>query len=63
MADPKKQQLVLAFVDFLNESILDGTVSDDDKEGLDIASAFPFSSSHSPPTQPFQSSVSARPLA
>lgn len=42
MADPKKQQLVLAFVDFLNESILDGTVKDDDKEGLDIASASPF---------------------
>jgi small glutamine-rich tetratricopeptide repeat-containing protein alpha len=37
MADPKKQQLVLAFVDFLNDSILDGTVKDDDKEGLDIA--------------------------
>ena len=39
MADVKKQQLVLAFVDFLNESIQDGTVKDDDKEGLDIASA------------------------
>ncbi|KAN0100875.1 hypothetical protein V8E55_000859 [Tylopilus felleus] len=37
MADVKKQQLVLAFVDFLNESIQDGTVKDDDKEGLDIA--------------------------
>ncbi|KAI9572690.1 cytoplasmic protein [Boletus coccyginus] len=37
MADAKKQQLVLAFVDFLNDSIRDGTVKDDDKEGLDIA--------------------------
>lgn len=38
MADAKKQQLVLAFVDFLNESIQDGTVRDDDKEGLEVAS-------------------------
>ncbi|KAF8559371.1 hypothetical protein OG21DRAFT_1403388, partial [Imleria badia] len=37
MAAAKKQQLVLAFVDFLNESIQDGTVKDDDKEGLDVA--------------------------
>ncbi|KAH0838555.1 putative stress-induced protein STI1 [Lanmaoa asiatica] len=37
MADLKKQQLVLSFVDFLNESIQDGTVKDDDKEGLEIA--------------------------
>lgn len=41
MADSKKQQLVLAFVDFLNDSIRDGTVKDDDKEGLDIAGALP----------------------
>jgi hypothetical protein len=61
MADPKKQQLVLAFVDFLNDSILDGTVRDDDKEGLDIASASPFLATAR--THPVQSSASARPLA
>ncbi|KAG9314621.1 TPR-like protein [Chiua virens] len=37
MAHLKKQQLVLAFIDFLNESIQDSTVKDDDKEGLDVA--------------------------
>ncbi|KAG8220064.1 putative stress-induced protein STI1 [Butyriboletus roseoflavus] len=37
MADLKKQQLVLSFVDFLNESIQEGIVKDDDKEGLEIA--------------------------
>ncbi|KAG6371676.1 putative stress-induced protein STI1 [Boletus reticuloceps] len=37
MADMKKQQLVLSFVDFLNESMQDGTVKDDDQEGLEIA--------------------------
>lgn len=39
MADQKKQQLVLAFIDFLDESIQDGTVKEDDKEGLEVASA------------------------
>lgn len=41
MAGLKKQQLVLSFVDFLNESIQDGTVKDDDREGLEIASGLP----------------------
>ncbi|KAH7883870.1 putative stress-induced protein STI1 [Phlebopus sp. FC_14] len=36
MAD-KKQQLVLSIIDFLNESINDGTVRTDDKEGLEVA--------------------------
>lgn len=39
MAD-KKQQLVLSIIDFLNQSIDDGTVKQDDKEGLEVASAF-----------------------
>lgn len=36
MAD-KKQQLVLSIIDFLNQSIDDGTVKQDDKEGLEVA--------------------------
>lgn len=63
MADLKKQQLVLAFVDFLNESIQDGTVKDDDKEGLEIASALSGSPHLTPLIHPFQSNASARPLA
>ncbi|KAM6498004.1 cytoplasmic protein [Amanita muscaria] len=33
----KQQQLVLAIIDFLNQSINDGTVRTDDKESLDVA--------------------------
>ncbi|KAH7915145.1 TPR-like protein [Hygrophoropsis aurantiaca] len=36
MAD-KKQQLVLSIIDFLNVSIEDGTVKQDDREGLEVA--------------------------
>ncbi|KAF9229619.1 TPR-like protein [Gyrodon lividus] len=36
MAD-KQQQLVLSIIDFLNQSIDDGTVKADDREGLEIA--------------------------
>ncbi|KAG1754980.1 TPR-like protein [Suillus paluster] len=36
MAD-KKQQLVLSIIDFLNQSIDDGTVKQDDREGLEVA--------------------------
>ncbi|KAG1715804.1 hypothetical protein ID866_1380 [Astraeus odoratus] len=36
MAD-KKQQLVLSIIDFLNQSIQDGTVKQDDREGLEVA--------------------------
>ncbi|KAG2117933.1 TPR-like protein [Suillus discolor] len=36
MAD-KKQQLVLSIIDFLNQSIDDGTVKQDDKESLEVA--------------------------
>jgi small glutamine-rich tetratricopeptide repeat-containing protein alpha len=39
MAD-KKQQLVLSIIDFLNQSIDDGTIKQDDKEGLEVASTF-----------------------
>jgi len=33
----KQQRLVLAIIDFLNQSINDGTVKSDDKEGLEVA--------------------------
>jgi len=33
----KNQQLVLAIIDFLNKSMQDGTVKQDDKEGLEVA--------------------------
>ena len=33
----KQQKLVLAIIDFLNQSIDDGTVKQDDKEGLEVA--------------------------
>ena len=35
----KQQKLVLAILDFLNQSMQDGTVKQDDKEGLEVASA------------------------
>lgn len=34
-----KQRLVLSVIDFLNQSIQDGTVKQDDKESLEVASA------------------------
>lgn len=37
-----KQRLVLSVLDFLNQSIEDGTVNQDDKESLEVASASPF---------------------
>ena len=36
----KQQRLVFAIIDFLNQSIEDGTVKADDQEGLEVASAF-----------------------
>jgi len=36
MAD-KKQRLVLSILDFLTESMEDGTVKEEDKEGLEVA--------------------------
>ena len=33
----KQQRLVLAIIDFLNQSINDGTVRSDDKESLEVA--------------------------
>lgn len=35
----KKQQLVLSIIDFLNQSIEDGTIKQDDRESLEVASA------------------------
>jgi small glutamine-rich tetratricopeptide repeat-containing protein alpha len=32
-----KQSLVLSIIDFLNQSILDGTIKADDKESLEVA--------------------------
>ena len=40
MSSEKQQRLVLSIIDFLNQSIQDGTVKQDDKEGLEIASAY-----------------------
>jgi small glutamine-rich tetratricopeptide repeat-containing protein alpha len=39
MAD-RQQRLVLAIIEFLNQSINDGTVKADDKEGLEVAGNF-----------------------
>ena len=33
----KQQRLVLSIIEFLTQSIQDGTVSEDDKEGLEVA--------------------------
>jgi hypothetical protein len=35
----KQQQLVFSIIDFLKHSLDDGTVKQDDKEGLEVASA------------------------
>ena len=56
----QQQKLVLSIIDFLNQSIQDGTVKQDDKEGLDVASTLtallpPFRDPYS-----CQSSASAR---
>ena len=32
-----KQRLVLSILDFLSESMTDGTVKEEDKEGLEVA--------------------------
>jgi small glutamine-rich tetratricopeptide repeat-containing protein alpha len=42
MAD-SKNRLVLAIIDFLNQSVEDGTVKADDRESLEVASTFSFS--------------------
>lgn len=36
----KQQRLVYTIIEFLNQSIENGTVKADDKEGLEVASAF-----------------------
>jgi small glutamine-rich tetratricopeptide repeat-containing protein alpha len=36
----KQQRLVLSIIDFLNQSINDGTVREEDKEGLEVAGAY-----------------------
>ena len=36
-----QQNLVYAIIEFLNKSLEDGTVKQDDKEGLEVASASP----------------------
>ena len=52
----KQQRLVLSIIEFLNQSIKDGTVREEDKESLEVAGtstfAFSFHSSftnHFPP--------------
>ena len=36
----KQQRLVLSIIDFLNQSIADGTVKQDDREGLEVAGEY-----------------------
>lgn len=36
----QQQKLVLSIIDFLNNSVQDGTVKQDDKESLEVASRF-----------------------
>jgi len=36
----KQQRLVYAIIEFLNQSVKDGTVKADDQEGLEVASMF-----------------------
>lgn len=36
----KQQRLVLSIIEFLNQSVQDGTVKQDDKESLEVASSF-----------------------
>jgi len=36
----KNQKLVLAILEFLEKSIADGSVREDDQEGIEVASAF-----------------------
>lgn len=43
-----KQRLVLSIIDFLNQSIQDGTVKQDDQESLEVASTLSFSRAHVP---------------
>lgn len=38
----KQQQLVLSIIDYLNQSIADGTVKQDDKEGLEVAGKYTY---------------------
>ena len=38
----KQKQLVYSIIEFLEQSIQDGTVKADDQEGLEVASAFVF---------------------
>jgi hypothetical protein len=40
MSAKAKQQLVHSIIDFLQKSIEDGTVKADDKESLEVASAY-----------------------
>ncbi len=59
----KQQRLVLAIIDFLNQSINDGTIKSDDKEGLEVAGK-----QHRIQLSPnlillFQSNASAKPFA
>jgi len=42
MSSEKQQRLVLSIIDFLNQSISDGTVKADDKESLEVAGEFAF---------------------
>jgi len=38
----KQQRLVLSIIEFLDQSIKDGTVREEDKESLEVAGTFTF---------------------
>jgi Homodimerisation domain of SGTA len=61
----KQQRLVLSIIDFLNQSISDGTIREEDKESLEVAGTLtpyhPLHIIHQSP--PYQFSVSERLLA
>lgn len=60
-----KQRLVLSIIDFLNQSVQDGTVKQDDQEGLEVASTSLIAShsKHKEAETAPQSNVLVKPLA
>ena len=54
-----KQRLVLSIIDFLNQSIDDGTIKQDDKESLEVASASSGLPLASPPSHLLQPALAS----
>ena len=60
----KQQRLVLSIIEFLNQSINDGTIREEDKESLEVAGMSTPALALTPlVNSPLQSSVSERLLA